>query len=486
MLCAGGQWFYDRPSSTSVFLPPHVPLECQEAPALTTPRPLCFVLMPFGRKPGLGGGMIDFDAVYAELIAPAIEKADLEPLRANEEQAGGIIHKPMFERLILCEYAVADLTGANANVFYELGLRHGIKPASTVLVFADSGGALPFDVAPLRALPYRLGPDGKPAATSENLQALADKLIAARAGLTDSPVFQLVDGFPDIQRLKTDVFRDRVEYARQMKERLANARNSGREALKAIEAELAGSPDGLADAEAGLVIDLYLSYRAIKAWDDMIALPAKMSKPLAATPLVREQLGLALNRAGRGEEAERVLLDLIVQRGASSETCGNLGRVYKDRWEAAVKAGETFAARGLLNKAIDAYLRGFEADWRDAYPGVNAVTLMELKDPPDARKDKLVPVVAYAVERRIAAGQPDYWDFATLVELGVLGMNQPQAFAALEQALPAIRERWEPETTARNLRLIREARARREIKVPRTRQVEAELVKKALPGDSPA
>ncbi len=84
-------------------------------------------------------------------------------MRADEEQAGGIIHKPMFERLILCDYAVADLTGANANVFYELGLRHGIKPASTVLVFADSGGALPFDVAPLRALPYRLGPDGKPA-----------------------------------------------------------------------------------------------------------------------------------------------------------------------------------------------------------------------------------------------------------------------------------------------------------------------------------
>jgi hypothetical protein len=439
--------------------------------------------MPFGRKPGLGGGIVDFDAVYADLIAPAIDAADLEPLRADEEQAGGIIHKPMFERLILCDYAVADLTGANANVFYELGLRHGIKPASTVLVFADAGEALPFDVAPLRALPYPLGPDGKPTALNENRQALADRLIAARAGHTDSPVFQLVDGFPDIQRLKTDVFRDRVEYARQLKERLASARKSGREALTAIEAELAESPEGLADAEGGIVIDLYLSYRAIKAWDDMIALVAKMSKPLAATPLVREQLGLALNRAGRGDDAERVLLDLIAQRGASSETCGNLGRVYKDRWEAAVKGGETFAARGLLNKAIDAYLRGFEADWRDAYPGVNAVTLMELKEPPDPRKDKLVPVVAYAVERRVAAGKPDYWDFATLVELGVLGIDEAQAVAALEQALPAIRECWEPETTARNLRLIRETRARRGIEIPWARQVETELARKAAAAD---
>ena len=41
----------------------------------------------------------------------------------------------MFERLVLCEYAVADLTTANANVFYELGVRHAVRPFSTVLLF---------------------------------------------------------------------------------------------------------------------------------------------------------------------------------------------------------------------------------------------------------------------------------------------------------------------------------------------------------------
>ncbi|MBV8522148.1 MAG: DUF4071 domain-containing protein [Acetobacteraceae bacterium] len=51
----------------------------------------------------------------------------------------------------------------------------------------------------------------------------------------------------------------------------------------------------------------------------------------------------------------------------------------KDRWEKSLKAGQTLLARGLLDKAIDAYLRGFEADWRHAYPGINAVTLMELR-----------------------------------------------------------------------------------------------------------
>ncbi len=124
-------------------------------------EPLCFVLMPFGRKSDPAGISIDFDAVYEQLIAPAIVAAGLEPVRADEEMTGGIVHKPMFERLILCEYAVADLTFANANVFYELGVRHAVRPYSTVLIFA-SGTRLPFDVAHDRGLPYPLSPAGGP------------------------------------------------------------------------------------------------------------------------------------------------------------------------------------------------------------------------------------------------------------------------------------------------------------------------------------
>ena len=88
-------------------------------------KPLCFVLMPFGRKKDpTGRPDIDFNRVYDEGVRPAIEDAGLMPVRADREKTGGIIHKPMFERLMLCEYAVADLTTANANVFYELGVRH--------------------------------------------------------------------------------------------------------------------------------------------------------------------------------------------------------------------------------------------------------------------------------------------------------------------------------------------------------------------------
>lgn len=420
-------------------------------------RPLCFILMPFGKKPSGDGRVVDFDAVYERLIKPGVDAAGLEPLRADEEIAGGVIHKAMFERLILCEFAVADLTTANANVFYELGLRHAVRPWATQLLFAKGWGQLSFDVNLLRALPYRLSPDGTPADAAADSTALAGKLRAARQALPDSPVFQMVEGFPDIQRLKTDVFRDRVRYAEDVKARLAVARRAGVVAVTAMEKEV-GDID---HADAAVVIDLFLSYRAVKAWRAMIDLVGRMAPPLAVTVMVREQLGLALNRAGRGEEAEVVLLTLIAERGASSETCAILGRVYKDRWQAALDRGETALARGLLEKATTAYLQGFEADWRDAYPGVNAVTLMELKEPPDPRQAALMPVVAYAVERRIAASQPDYWDYATRLELAVLGRAQASAHAALANALAHVRESWEPETTARNLGLIREARAKR-------------------------
>jgi tetratricopeptide (TPR) repeat protein len=438
-------------------------------------KPLCFVLMPFGQKPAGTSLLVDFDEVYESLIRPAIVAADLEPLRADEERAGGLIHKPMFERLILCEYAVADLTTANANVFYELGVRHAVRPASTILIFAKDLARLPFDVAPLRGLPYAIGADGRPVAGDPARDALTRRLVEARGAATDSPVYQLVDGFPDIQHLKTDVFRERVQYSNDVRKRLAAARASGVEAVRAVARDLGD----IQDVEAGVVIDLFLSYRAVKAWTDMIALAGAMSPPVAATVMVREQLALALNRAGRSEEAERALLELIEQRGPSSETYGILGRVYKDRWENASKAGDVYLARGQLDKAIEAYVHGFEADWRDAYPGVNAVTLMELKDPPDPRRTSLIPIVRYAADRKIAKGAPDYWDWATLLELAVLGMDEPAAGDALARALAVVRASWEPETTARNLRLIREARERRGTPVGWADAMERELVKRS-------
>ena len=441
-------------------------------------NPLCFALMPFGQKKDPAGAMIDFDAVYRDLIQPAIQDADMEPVRADEEVAGGIIHKPMFERLILCEYAVADLTAANANVFYELGVRHAVRPGSTVLLFANQS-RLPFDVEPLRATPYKLSGAGVPADIAADRAEISKRLrasheMAGKGVATDSPIYQLVEGFPEVDHTKTDIFRDRVRYSLELKERLARARKEGIDAVRAIEEQLGD----LIAQESGVVIDLFLSYRAVKGWNEMIALVERMPAPLAATVMVREQFALALNRAGQGERAEGVLLELVRSRGPSSETYGILGRVYKDRWDAALRRGDQFEARGLLDKAIGAYLSGFEADWRDAYPGVNAVTLMTLRNPPDPRREQILPVVIYAVERKIATGKPDYWDYATRLELAVLDKNEEKAASALGDALASVREPWELETTANNLRLIREAREQRNTPMPFAAELEQAIKRK--------
>jgi tetratricopeptide (TPR) repeat protein len=434
--------------------------------------------MPFGKKPSSIGLTIDFDSIYQDLIAPAIKEAELEALRADEELTGGIIHKPMFERLILCEYAVADLTTANANVFYELGVRHAVRPWSTVLLFARDSGQLPFDVAPLRAMPYQLTREGKTEDTAATKTELIKRLKEAKEAQNsaiDSPIFQLVEGFPEIDHTKTDVFRDRVQYSAKIREQIAVARKQGKEGLLNLEKQLGD----IKELESGVVIDLFLSYRAVKGWSDMINLTQKMSPALANTIMVQEQLALALNRDGKGEEGEKVLLDVLNKRGPSSETYGILGRVYKDRWEAAYNSGDTLLAVGLLDQAIEAYVNGFEADWRDAYPGVNAVVLMEIKELPDPRRIQLIPVVEYAVERRIATGKPDYWDYATRLELAVLAKDKDASTKSVSNALALLREPWEAETTIRDLRLIREARERRQERVEWTKQIEQALEKRS-------
>src|SRR5262249_1593209 len=392
---------------------------------LSEPAPLCFVLMPFGRKMDAGGRVTDFDAVYHKVIAPAVEGAGLEPVRADEEKIGGTIHKPMFERLMLCHYAVADITGANPNVFYELGIRHALRPRSTVIIFRE-GTVLPFDVALVRGISYKTDGSGEPVDGGFTIGLIAAQLREARGNPhDDSPIFQLVDDLPrwGIDHPKTNVFRKSVDYSKRYKEKLARAIKEGSQAVENIAAESALS--NLLEVEAGIVVDLFLSLRDVKAYDAMIKLYDRMPPPLQRAKMMREQLGFALNREGRFEEAETVLTAVIEEFGPSSETNGLLGRIYKDRWENAKKEGR-LEARALLQRAVKTYQQGFEADWRDAYPGVNAVSLMEMMDRPDPAQAKLLPVVRYAAMQK-AKKQADYWDHATLLELAVLGKDQDDA-----------------------------------------------------------
>ena len=445
-------------------------------------KPLCFVLMPFGRKPDGRGGFIDFDAVYRQIIAPAVVAAGMDVIRADEEQVGGTIHKPMFERLMLSDYAVADVTGANPNVYYELGIRHALRPRSTQLVFS-LGTVLPFDLVAQRGTPYRLDPTGMPSAPEEDAAAIAARLKAAHdEEHDDSPLFQLVDGMPriEIDHAKTDIFRDRVNIAAVWRDRLAEARKTGLDAVKAVADDPALAD--LRNVEAGVIVDIMLSLRAVGTKEgcaELIRFHERMPRELRQARMVREQLGFALNRVGRSADAEKVLTEVMREFGASSETNGLLGRVYKDLWENARKAGRDLEARGHLRRAIATYRAGFEADWRDPYPGINAVTLMEMQEKPDPAQADLLSVVRYAAHQRArddGKRRGDYWDHATLLELAVLARDPGAAEEAASAALAVMREPWEPATTARNLRLIREARTARGEEAAWIGEIEAALL----------
>lgn len=447
-------------------------------------RPLCFVIMPFGQKSDPSGGpAIDFDKIYAGALAPAIEAAGMEPIRADEERTGGIIHKPMFERLLLCDYAVADLTTANANVFYELGVRHTARPATTLTIFAKHQ-PIPFDVNFLRSLPYELGENNEFGDDQANaLRELVStrlmdlRRLATEQAPVDSPLFDLLKEWRpgNIAHLKTDVFRQQVQLNERLKGQLAAIRQQGRDKegrerarkeLETFRKEL-GALDAV---EAATVIDLMLSYRAIEDWDGMIEVYNDMPEVLKRQILVREQLGFAFNRrAGQSKEtadrakALRILGEVEAQQGPSSETCGLIGRIHKDNWTDALEAKDSIAATGHLKKAIEAYTRGFMADQRDAYPGINAVTLLEIEGDDDSLqlKNRLLPVVRFAVDRRLKGKDPDYWDHATMLELAVLNDERKRAFEHLADAVTSIREAWEPGTTANNLRMMEHSRSSR-------------------------
>lgn len=218
----------------------------------------CFVIMPFGKKLDLPRGVeIDFDDIYEIGIRPAIEAAGLEPVRENQVP-GGMIHAAMFARLLLSEFVVADLTTANPNVLYELGVRHTAKPYTTIPIF-EITSQLPFDVALVRAIPYELHNGTlSDEAAAELRTALTERIERTLTGPApnDSPLFQLFTDFPGIEMSHEviDVFRERAEYSEQFRQKLRTAQRQGVEALNSVQNELGD----LTTVERGVLMDLFL------------------------------------------------------------------------------------------------------------------------------------------------------------------------------------------------------------------------------------
>ena len=445
----------------------------------------CFVDMPFGKKTDLTSGVdVDFDRIYDEAIAPAIVEVGLEPIRGDREQTGGIIHLPMFGRLLLSPFVVADLTLANPNVFYELGIRHTAKPATTVPIYA-SIHPIPFDIGMVRAIPYTLT-NGKLSdeAVVKLKRDLSERLKQAieTSASKDSPIFQLINNFPplslppEVEKIFADVVAQSDSFRKQLSE--ARAENSDKERRAAL-LEIKAKLRKIRAAPAGALMDLMLSLRDASGWEEVVQLSDEFPDYLKAYPVVQQQRAMALNRRnqpGDREEAKQILTCLLEEKGPDPETFGILGRLYKDLYQE-LQVMEDITASAALDAAIDAYTRGFESDPRDYYPGVNAITLIVEKGDSEDAINRLMPLVSFAVDRKGGLASGDYWVRATFLELAAVRRDWSAALKALPKVLMTANASWMVESTLKNLRLLQAARRRSGEDVPHLNQVIGEFQK---------
>jgi O-acetyl-ADP-ribose deacetylase (regulator of RNase III) len=113
----------------------------------------CFVVMPFGEKKDADGEDIDFDDIYRFFFLKTIESLDIDCMRCDEIAEAGSIHEKMFEQLYKADVVVVDITSLNANVFYELGIRHTLATSLTVLI-RRKGTNIPFNIQGLQVVEY--------------------------------------------------------------------------------------------------------------------------------------------------------------------------------------------------------------------------------------------------------------------------------------------------------------------------------------------
>ena len=89
----------------------------------------CFVVMGFGKKTDFETGRtLDLDKTYKGIIKGAVTDAGLKCIRADEIKHSGPIDAPMYEQLLNADVVVADLSTSNKNAYYELGVRHALRP----------------------------------------------------------------------------------------------------------------------------------------------------------------------------------------------------------------------------------------------------------------------------------------------------------------------------------------------------------------------
>jgi hypothetical protein len=126
----------------------------------------CFVVMPFVDPHG---------SYYDKIYKPAIEKAGLKAIRADNEIFGaGKIMDQVWSGIRAARVLVAELTTRNPNVFYELGLAHALQ--KPVVLVSSNEEDVPFDLKHIRVIYYDVN---DPFWGSKLLEKVAENVLSA-------------------------------------------------------------------------------------------------------------------------------------------------------------------------------------------------------------------------------------------------------------------------------------------------------------------
>lgn len=152
---------------------------------------VCFVVIGFGIKTNPSNGrQIDLDKTYFNLIKPVFKDLGIECFRAREVVLTGVIDVPMYEWIYKADIVVADISTLNPNAIYELGVRHALRPHTTIVI-SEKELAYPFDVSHTMIDSYEhLGSDIGVTEAKRFKKLLKDKVKKIlKSKKTDSPVY---------------------------------------------------------------------------------------------------------------------------------------------------------------------------------------------------------------------------------------------------------------------------------------------------------
>lgn len=348
----------------------------------SAPMARAFVMRPFGKKNDSAGNEIDFDRTHAELIDPALKAVGLGGGTTGEIIDSGNIRADMFALILEADVVVCDLTILNANVFYELGIRHALRKKRTILIKGTpTGDQNPFDLLTDRYLSYSIE---NPGTTKNELIAVLEASLASERE-TDSPIFQLLPSLAEADPSRSQIV------PMDFREEVARAQAVGRKGwLRLLSEEVRRTRfewEGLKLA-ATAQWDVKDYHGARESWEALREVhPNDLASNLALTNIYERLYRIEKDTKWieySDQAIDRVLASDLTARGQKAEILSLKGRNLKTRWRlelVGLSSKEERRRKALtrpLLRSYESYYDAFLQDLNHFYPGLNALQMATL------------------------------------------------------------------------------------------------------------